>query len=173
MQKTQVLSLGWELSWRRVWQPTPEFLPGEFHGQRSLAGHSPQGHKESDMTEQLTHTQTHIHEGVMERLVLGDNQQWQRRKFQCCCSGEYNMKGFFYKILVQGLQLWLLIFFLSLPKRLFTCHSASPGFGFLICKMRGSNWVVSKLLLGLNIYECIMNGIFYGFYRFICYEGKI
>ena len=31
--------------------PTPVFLPGEFHGQRSLAGYSPQGLKESDMTE--------------------------------------------------------------------------------------------------------------------------
>ena len=30
------------------------FLPGEFHGQRRLAGYSPWGHKESDMTEQLT-----------------------------------------------------------------------------------------------------------------------
>ena len=39
---------------RRKWQPTPEFLPGEFHGQRSLAGYSPWGHKESDMTEWLT-----------------------------------------------------------------------------------------------------------------------
>ena len=37
--------------WRRKWQPTPVFLPGEFHGQRSRAGPSPWGHKESDMTE--------------------------------------------------------------------------------------------------------------------------
>ena len=34
--------------WRREWQPTPVFLPGEFHGQRSLADYSPWGHKESD-----------------------------------------------------------------------------------------------------------------------------
>ena len=33
------------------WQPTPVFLPGEFHGQRSLVGYSPWGLKESDMTE--------------------------------------------------------------------------------------------------------------------------
>ena len=39
------------------WQPTPVFLSGEFHGQRSLEGYSPWGCKESDMTEQLTHTQ--------------------------------------------------------------------------------------------------------------------
>ena len=37
--------------WRREWQPTPVFLLGESHGQRSLAGYSPWGHKESDMTE--------------------------------------------------------------------------------------------------------------------------
>ena len=41
------------ISWRRKWQPTPVFLPEEFHGQRSLAGYSPRGHKESD-TEWLT-----------------------------------------------------------------------------------------------------------------------
>ena len=38
--------------------PTPVFLPGEFHGQRSLAGYSPWGHKGSDTTEQRTHTDT-------------------------------------------------------------------------------------------------------------------
>ena len=36
--------------WRRTWQPTPVFLPEEFHGQRSLVGYSPWGCKESDMT---------------------------------------------------------------------------------------------------------------------------
>ena len=40
--------------WRRVWQPTPVFLPGESQGQRSLAGYCPWGRKESDMTESLT-----------------------------------------------------------------------------------------------------------------------
>ena len=34
---------------RRKWQPTPVFLPREFYGQRSLAGYSPWGVKESDM----------------------------------------------------------------------------------------------------------------------------
>ena len=41
------------------WQPTPGFLPGEFHGQRSLAGCSPLGCKESDMTEVTENA--HIH----------------------------------------------------------------------------------------------------------------
>ena len=34
-----------------AWQPTPVFLPGESHGQRSLAAYSPWGHKESDTGE--------------------------------------------------------------------------------------------------------------------------
>ena len=45
-----------KIPWRRKWQPTPVFSPGKFHAQRSLAGYSPWGHKESDTTErtQLT-----------------------------------------------------------------------------------------------------------------------
>ena len=43
-----------KIPWRRKWQPTPVFLPGEFHGQRSLVGYSPWDHKELDTTEQLT-----------------------------------------------------------------------------------------------------------------------
>ena len=38
---------------RRAWRPTSVFLPGESHGQRSLVGYSPWGHKESDMTKRL------------------------------------------------------------------------------------------------------------------------
>ena len=48
------LILGWEIFWRREWQPTPVFLPGESHGQRSLADYSSWGCKESDTTEELT-----------------------------------------------------------------------------------------------------------------------
>ena len=40
-----------KIPWSRKWQPIPIFLPGKFHGQRSLAGYSPWGHKESDKTE--------------------------------------------------------------------------------------------------------------------------
>ena len=40
-----------KILWRRKWQPAPVFLPGEFHGQRSLMGYSPWGHEESNMTE--------------------------------------------------------------------------------------------------------------------------
>ena len=47
----QVQALGGEDPGKRAWHPTPVFLPGESHGQRSLVGCSPWGHKESDTTE--------------------------------------------------------------------------------------------------------------------------
>ena len=40
-----------KIPWTRAWQPTAIFLPGESHGQRSLAAQSPQGLEESDMTQ--------------------------------------------------------------------------------------------------------------------------
>ena len=42
-----------KIPWRRKWQPTPVFLPGKFHGQRSLAGYSLCDHKKPDTTEGL------------------------------------------------------------------------------------------------------------------------
>ena len=56
MQETWVQFLGWEYPWRRDWQHTPVFLAKEFLGQKSLEGYSTWGHKELDMTEQLTLT---------------------------------------------------------------------------------------------------------------------
>ena len=44
MQETWVQSLVWQIRWRRERQPTPVFLPGEPHGQRSLRGYSPGAH---------------------------------------------------------------------------------------------------------------------------------
>ena len=44
-----------KIPWRRKWQPTPVFLPGKLHGQRSLVGYSSWDCKESDTTERLTH----------------------------------------------------------------------------------------------------------------------
>ena len=45
-----------KIPWKRVWQPTPVFLPGESHGQRNLVGYSGWGCKESDPTEAAEHT---------------------------------------------------------------------------------------------------------------------
>ena len=54
-------------SWRRKWQPTPVFLPGESHGWRSLVGYRPRGCKESDTTELLN-----FH---FQRLPLGQGKE--------------------------------------------------------------------------------------------------
>ena len=54
MQETRVRFLGQEDSLEKGMAPSPVLLPGESHGQRSLAGYSPRGHKGSDTTEQLT-----------------------------------------------------------------------------------------------------------------------
>ena len=51
MQETQVPSLGREDPWRRKWQPTPVFLPGESQGWGSLVGFHLWGRTESDTTE--------------------------------------------------------------------------------------------------------------------------
>ena len=50
-----------KISWRRAWQLTPVFLPGELHGQRSLAGCSPRGRRESDATERLILSLCQLH----------------------------------------------------------------------------------------------------------------
>ena len=69
------------------WQPTPVFLPEKSHGEESLEGYSPKGHRESDMTEhQRTHTHTHkmdvkasIHGDVFDIHVLRHTHELQRK----------------------------------------------------------------------------------------------
>ena len=53
-QEMQVQSLGWEDPLEEEMASAPVFSPGKSHGQRSLAGYSPWGHKESDTAEQLS-----------------------------------------------------------------------------------------------------------------------
>ena len=66
MQETRFNPLVRKTPWRRAWQPTPVFLPGESQGQRSLAGCSPRGRKQLDRTE---HARTHAQEGLTEFSV--------------------------------------------------------------------------------------------------------
>ena len=56
------IELPYDPAQRRQWHPTPVLLPGKSHGQRSLVGCSPWGHKESDATEQL-----HFHFHALEK----------------------------------------------------------------------------------------------------------
>ena len=54
IQETWIQSLVGKIPWKREWQPTALFLPGESHGQRTLVGYSPWHHKELDTAEPST-----------------------------------------------------------------------------------------------------------------------
>ena len=60
-----------KIPWRRAWQPTPVFLPGESYGQRSLVGCSPWGRKESDTTEAPYNTHT-VKKIVRRKTIQND-----------------------------------------------------------------------------------------------------
>ena len=97
-----------KISWRRMWQPTPVFLPEEFHGQRSLVGHSPQHHKEQNMTEglgqacifisltlikhritrenQITKNSSNLHAVVIQSTAEADNCSFSTTRKACDCN---------------------------------------------------------------------------------------
>ena len=53
-----------KILWRRAWQPTLLFLPGESHEQRNLVGYSPWGRKESNVIEVTWHTHTQTYNAI-------------------------------------------------------------------------------------------------------------
>ena len=59
-----------KIPWRREWIPTPVFLPGEFHGQRSLVGYSSRGYKKSGMTEQLSYKDCYLKQAKVTQVIL-------------------------------------------------------------------------------------------------------
>ena len=56
MKETRIWSLGQEDPWRRKWQPTPVFLPGESHGQKTEEPGGPQSVGSQSVMTELTHT---------------------------------------------------------------------------------------------------------------------
>ena len=58
------------IPWRRAWQPTPVFLPGESHRQKSLVGYSPSGHKKTYTTEWLSTAQSFSCENISPSHVV-------------------------------------------------------------------------------------------------------
>ena len=75
MQETSVQSLVRKIPWRREWQPTPVFLPGEPHGQRSLVGYSPGGCKALDTTKQRVYI---LHGQFATTILLQLNEGYYR-----------------------------------------------------------------------------------------------
>ena len=64
-----------KIPWRRAWQPSPVFLPGKSHRQKSLAGYSPGGQKSQDTNEQLSIAQQRqIIEGEIEVYTYAETQ---------------------------------------------------------------------------------------------------
>ena len=92
MQETRVRSLGPEDPCRRAWQSTPVFLLGESLRQRSLASYSPQGRKESDMTERLHFTSFHISK---ELGTLRNERSWHALLSKPVLSGTDHSGHFF------------------------------------------------------------------------------
>ena len=62
---------------------TPVFLPGEFHGQRNLAGYSPRGRKELDMTERLTLSLSSLSQGTRYHVLQLRVHMPQLKKIPC------------------------------------------------------------------------------------------
>ena len=79
MQETWIIPGVRRNPWRREWLPTPIFLPGEFHGQRSLGGFSSWGCKESDMTEWLT--LSHFFAFISQQIINGRSGIWTSVQF--------------------------------------------------------------------------------------------
>ena len=122
-----------KIPWRRAWQPTLVFLPGESHGQRSLVGYRPQGHKESDMTEPLSmHTCITITMTTTDAVI-----------FTFCVLNIIfcliNTSMYIFKVYIHHNSL---MFFLFLSEPLFpfrhtvpqvNCGELLPGTGFHLC----------------------------------------
>ena len=80
-----------KIPWRRAWQPTPVFLPGESHGQKSLAGYSPRGCKEVDTKEATQHagilpfSSPTCWFSVIIRFMVAGVTKWNKPLTHCNC----------------------------------------------------------------------------------------
>ena len=85
MQETEEMWIqSWvrKIPWRRKWQPAPVFLPEESHGQRSLVGYGPWGHKESDTDMTWLRRQQNVSASIITLLYdLGQVAQFLKLRF--------------------------------------------------------------------------------------------
>ena len=102
-----------KIHWRRKWQPTPVFLPGKFHGWRSLVGYHPWGRKELDTTERLHFHTSHV--ACFEELLI--------KKYQGLPN---SLSSCFHMSSPHRPKLSLLLLFWLFKVFPFNCFSACP-----------------------------------------------
>ena len=71
------MPLVWKIPWRRKWLPTPVFLSGESHGQRSLVGYSPWSRKDLDTTEVTSHMGILLFRSKNSSCLLASEKTWK------------------------------------------------------------------------------------------------
>ena len=94
-----------KIPWRREWLPTPLLLSGEFHGQRSLAGYSPWGRKELDITEWLTLSLSNIKRRNCSVVYSPCRHLWLEHARSCAASD--SEKRTLYQPTVTRVLAWL------------------------------------------------------------------
>ena len=132
-----------KIPWRRKWQPTPEFLPGEFHEQRRLVGYSSWSRKELDMTEQLgTHNWALIY-------FLNNSPDFHIipsiTSFWIISLMIYNQVSWIYKILIH--EWWLLS--VSLQNQSVVMHTFYSWEFWIIENFNEILYSISSLFLSL------------------------
>ena len=80
MRETRIPPLGREEPLEKGMATHPVFLPGEFHGPRSLTGYSPEGHRELDSTGETLHALFHQANRAWEEIEPGHSSQAQAQK---------------------------------------------------------------------------------------------
>ena len=91
-----------KIPWRREWLPTWAFLPGKFHGQRSLVSYSPSCQKESDITWQLTVSQA-IFSFCRNIQIYGQTDiQWDRHR-------SINNRLYLVSCICNAFRVWLFL----------------------------------------------------------------
>ena len=96
-----------KIPWRRVWQSTPVFLPGKSHGQRTLAGYSPWGRKESDTTERLHFLSSKMGSLLQSGLLLVLIRLWHPMQHRIENKAQQGLKKDFLTLaMASGLPGW-------------------------------------------------------------------
>ena len=134
----RIQTLGQEDPWRKKWHPTPVFLPGEFHGQRSLTGYSPCDRREWDTTDYWACT--------CRRDTRSKSTQWR-------CSDEVGAEQFVASSVKEAIQKSWCRIWTALEILDGTLVRASLEFRFLTGRSRQSDRWCLALQHGLSLLQ--------------------